>query len=67
MQKLELVGFIKQTQVGVHKGRIVTPKGRAFMDKITVKFLKADKKAKPQHDKAEKAQKAESPEVKADE
>ncbi len=34
LQQLEKKGFIKQGQKGVHKGRIVTPKGRSFLDKI---------------------------------
>jgi small subunit ribosomal protein S19e len=45
LQKLEIIGFAKQTQVGVHKGRILTPKGRSFMDKISTKIAKATPKA----------------------
>lgn len=49
LQKLELIGFIKQAQVGVHKGRITTPKGKSFVDKIAAKIAKEDKpKAKEQ-------------------
>jgi small subunit ribosomal protein S19e len=43
LQKLEIIGFIKQAQVGAHKGRVLTPKGKSFMDKISVKVMKATK------------------------
>lgn len=46
LQKLEIIGFAKQTQVGVHKGRMLTPKGKSFMDKIATKISKASHKAK---------------------
>ena len=34
LQQLEKAGFIKQAQKGVHKGRIITPKGESFLNKI---------------------------------
>ena len=34
LQQLEAAGFAKQTQIGVHKGRIVTPKGKSFLNKV---------------------------------
>ena len=34
LQQLEKAGFVKYNDKGVHKGRIVTPKGRSFLDKI---------------------------------
>ena len=34
LQQLEKAGLIKFTEKGVHKGRIVTPKGKSFLDKI---------------------------------
>ena len=34
LQQLEKVELIKHGQKGVHKGRIVTPKGKSFLDKI---------------------------------
>lgn len=34
LQQLEKVEFVKQTQVGVHKGRVLTPKGKSFLDKL---------------------------------
>ncbi|MCM2325146.1 MAG: 30S ribosomal protein S19e [Candidatus Woesearchaeota archaeon] len=38
LQKLEIIGFIKQTQLGVHKGRVVTQKGKEFVDVIAEKI-----------------------------
>ncbi|MBI2650742.1 30S ribosomal protein S19e [Candidatus Woesearchaeota archaeon] len=34
LQQLEKAGFVKFVEKGVHKGRIITPKGRSFLDKI---------------------------------
>ena len=34
LQQLEKVGFVKFAEKGVHKGRIITPKGKSFLDKI---------------------------------
>ena len=34
LQQLEKAGFIIQAQKGVHKGRIVTPKGASFLNKL---------------------------------
>jgi len=49
-QKLELVGLVKQAEVGVHKGRVMTPKGESFVDKIVVKIKDkyTGKKTKPE-------------------
>jgi small subunit ribosomal protein S19e len=52
LQKLEIIGFAKQTQVGVHKGRVLTPKGKSFVDKIATKLSKAS----PHHKKEHKAE-----------
>ena len=35
LQQLEKAGLIQQTEKGVHKGRVVTSKGRSFLDKVT--------------------------------
>jgi small subunit ribosomal protein S19e len=57
LQKLEIIGFAKQTQVGVHKGRVLIPKGKSFVDKIATKIAKAS----PHHKKEQKTEpKAES-------
>jgi small subunit ribosomal protein S19e len=55
LQKLEIIGFAKQTQVGVHKGRIITPKGKSFIDKIATRLEKTAEKAEKTAEKAEKA------------
>ena len=34
LQQLEAEGLIKQVEKGVHKGKIVTPKGRSFLDTL---------------------------------
>lgn len=34
LQQLEKEGLIKHTVKGVHKGRVVTPKGKSFLDKL---------------------------------
>jgi len=40
LQQLEKSELIKQTQKGVHKGRILTPKGMSFVDKLAVQIAK---------------------------
>jgi small subunit ribosomal protein S19e len=44
LQQLEKSQLIQQTKKGVHKGRILTPKGTSFLDKIAIQILKAEKK-----------------------
>ncbi len=34
LQQLEAAGFAKQTQIGVHKGRVITPKGTSFLNSV---------------------------------
>ncbi|MFA5176485.1 MAG: 30S ribosomal protein S19e [Candidatus Nanoarchaeia archaeon] len=34
LQQLDKAGFSKQVEKGVHKGRIITPKGKSFLDKL---------------------------------
>jgi small subunit ribosomal protein S19e len=46
LQQLELIGFVKQGEVGVHKGRIMTPKGKSFVDKLAAKLTKGTFKKK---------------------
>lgn len=40
LQQLEKSELIKQTQKGAHKGRILTPKGMSFLDKLAVQIAK---------------------------
>lgn len=43
LQQLEKAGFVKQGLKGGHKGRILTPKGTSFLDKIAIQIMKAEK------------------------
>jgi len=40
MQQLETAGMIEKTKKGVHHGRIVTKKGKSFMDKVSTNIFK---------------------------
>ncbi|MBS3123294.1 30S ribosomal protein S19e [Candidatus Woesearchaeota archaeon] len=46
LQQLEKSKLIKQTTKGVHKGRVLTPEGQAFLDKIAVQLAKKAHKEK---------------------
>ncbi|MEK6812629.1 MAG: 30S ribosomal protein S19e [Nanoarchaeota archaeon] len=35
LQQLETAGYIQQASKGVHKGRVITGKGKSFLDKIS--------------------------------
>ena len=41
LQQLEKSGLLKNEQKGQHKGRIITPKGKSFLDKIATEMSKA--------------------------
>ena len=45
LQQLEKAGLVKFTEKGVHKGRVVTPKGKSFLDKIATQIA-----GKPKHE-----------------
>ena len=65
LQQLEKAGFVKQAEKGIHKGRVVTPKGKSFLDKIATQLagqrpkqevkaeIKPEIKAEPKHEAAE--------------
>ena len=38
LQQLEKAGLVKFAEKGVHKGRIITPKGKSFLDKIAAQI-----------------------------
>ena len=42
LQQLEKAGFVKFAEKGVHKGRIITPKGKSFLDKISKDLSKTN-------------------------
>src|SRR3989338_6048677 len=67
LQQLEKETLVKQNAKGVHKGRIVTTKGKSFLDtiagqvyeKISVKAANAEKTEEPKTAPVEKKKKAE--------
>lgn len=38
LQQLEKAGLVKFAEKGVHKGRIITPKGKSFLDRIAIQI-----------------------------
>ncbi len=44
LQQLEKSALIKQVEKGVHKGRILTPQGKSFLDKMAVQIAKQERK-----------------------
>jgi small subunit ribosomal protein S19e len=44
LQQLEKAELIRQDQKGIHKGRVLTPKGISFLDKIAVQLAKSERK-----------------------
>ncbi|MEK6950422.1 MAG: 30S ribosomal protein S19e [Nanoarchaeota archaeon] len=40
LQQLEKAQLLKQAKKGVHKGRVLTPKGISFLDRIAIQMLK---------------------------
>ena len=46
LQQLEKAGFVKFADKGLHKGRIITPKGKAFLDKIAAQIQTFKKEIK---------------------
>jgi len=58
LQQLEKAGLIKFVEKGIHKGRVIAPKGKSLLDKTAVAILKT----KPKKEKAaEKEVKGEKP------
>ena len=55
LQQLEKSGLIKQEQHGLHKGRVVTPKGKSMLDKLATQISKSA----PKSEKAPAAEKKE--------
>ena len=47
LQQLEKAGFVKFAEKGVHKGRIVTPKGKSFLDRIASQIQGTNQKQEP--------------------
>ncbi len=59
LQQFEKAGFAKQVEKGAHKGRVLTPKGQAFLDRIASEMLK--EQGIVFAPKVKKAEKAEEP------
>jgi len=55
LQQLEKAGFIAKAQKGVHKGRVITAKGKSFLDKVASSMYKVQLKER----KAEEQENAE--------
>lgn len=41
LQQLEKAGLIKQIEKGIHKGKVITPAGKSFLDRVAVDILKS--------------------------
>jgi small subunit ribosomal protein S19e len=46
LQQLEKAELIKKVDIGVHKGRIIAPKGKSLMDKLAISIIKSKPKIK---------------------
>ena len=72
LQQLEKAELIKYAEKGVHKGRIITPKGKKFLDKIATEMVgvtkpkreNPKKEVKPKKEKTAPVEAAEKAEVK---
>lgn len=38
LQQLEKAGLVKFAEKGVHKGRVITPKGKSFLDRVAIQI-----------------------------
>jgi small subunit ribosomal protein S19e len=56
LQQLEKAQLAKQVEKGVHKGRVITPKGRSLVDKAAKRLIKVSPKedGQPGRDKEKK-------------
>lgn len=50
LQQLEKAGFVKFIEKGVHRGRVITPKGKSFLDKIAAQICGTKYSTKPEHE-----------------
>ena len=44
LQQLEKAGYVQQIERSGHKGRVITPSGKSFLDKIAVQLIKSKPK-----------------------
>lgn len=61
LQQLEKAGLAKQTAKGVHKGRIVTPKGHQMLEAVAAVIMKEQGIVLPTKPKETKEENAEAP------
>lgn len=64
LQQLEKAQLIKFVEKGVHKGRVIAPKGKSLLDKTAIEIMKTKPKKAPRKVAAPvevKEQKAEAP------
>jgi len=40
LQQLEKAGFLKKEEKAIHRGRVITPQGKSFLDKIATQMYK---------------------------
>lgn len=64
LQQLEKAGLIFQAVKKGHKGRIITPKGKSFMDKIASSMVQHAPKKEKAEDKQEEKKEEKKPEAK---
>lgn len=60
LQQLEALELIKQAEKGVHKGRVVAPKGQSLLAKIAIQISKESKASKKPETKKEEKEVKES-------
>ncbi len=61
LQQLDKAGLTKQAEIGVHKGRIITPAGQKLLDKAATELVK--QKPKPEPKKEAKKEEKPKPET----
>jgi small subunit ribosomal protein S19e len=67
LQQLEKAEFLRQGKVGFHKGRIITPKGKKFLDGVATKVQGPKKEVKAEAKPAETKEAPKVEEKKAEE
>ena len=63
LQQLEKAGFVKFADKGVHKGRIITPKGKSFLDRIAAQLQTMQPKAEAKAEKIEQKKEVKEPQA----
>lgn len=66
LQQLEKAGFVKLAEKSAHKGRVITPKGKSFLDKIAAQIQGAKPKHELKIEEKPEAKKEAKPEHKAE-